>query len=831
MKTFAKRLTSTLLVLMLAVTSVPIAAEDTEDHIHSEDCTHDTITAAAEEAEGENTAESTPAVSGVIGESNVEWDLDPSTGRMVFTGSGDCEPFTSADDQPWAAVREKITEVWFYDMETLTISDLAYWFDGCSSLVTAEIPYTTPVIGTRAFADCPALQTVMLYYMEETFSIAESAFSVSEPAVLEVRYVTSSDTTLETLSAYDWHSDNRMAYYTDVYGIMTLATSTCFSCGKTCTYILDYEQWTSSQHAVRWWCTNCGNDMNQGTRAGAHKMSNGICTLCGYDDGSGDSGWDDDDDSSCTHSRIDIEWDGCYWEEYCRYCGLTVASGIEHLDPYTEWIGCRWFDYCSGCDELLDTGADHSDTYTEWEGCLWYEYCDGCDLLMDSGGSHGSTYREWSGCTWSDYCNNCDTLMKSGTSHGTYTYSAWENYSSSQHRRLYACSVCGVGSYEYGYHSTTTEYEPYSSTQHIVSTSCSVCPYSTGSGSYANHTFSYGSWSNYSSSQHYRSKICNGCGYSTYEYASHSLSYGSWTSTGSSQHRRTVSCSCGYSTTETKSHSLSYGSWTNYSSTQHLRTASCSTCRYSGYDYADHSLTGGSWTSISSAQHSRTGTCTCGYSGTETKSHSFSYGAWTSLSDSQHSRTVSCTCGYSSTEVDSHDLEYGTWISVSDSEHKRNVTCDCGYSKAEYGDHTDTDSDGYCDVCDHLTSRFSVTVPAYMTMVVSGDGNVYAATNAEIVNNSTAAVAVTDIEITTGNGWTLVPYTTEMADEKVDSRKIGFLLNGTDGYNGALHTDGRWTAAKDSSIPLEYDAVVSATSEVLKDEQVLTIVFVLDWAA
>ena len=38
-------------------------------------------------------------------------------------------------------------------------------------------------------------------------------------------------------------------------------------------------------------------------------------------------------------------------------------------------------------------------------------------------------------------------------------------------------------------------------------------------------------------------------------------------------------------------------------------------------------------------------------------------------------------------------------------------------------------------------------------------------------------------------------------------------------------------AEKDSSIPLSYVAVVSATSEILTDEQVLTIVFVLDWAA
>lgn len=615
---------------------------------------------------------------------------------------------------------------------------------------------------------------------------------------------------------------------------VSAAYADCPNCGEYCSFYTDYEQYTSKYHVNRGWCSNCGKDIWQGTNIGNHSMSGGVCTLCGYDDGSGDSGGSGDD--TCYHDRIDIDWDGCYWEEYCRYCGEVMASGIEHMDPYTEWEGCTWYDYCSGCDELLDYG-----------------------------GSHGSTYREWSGCTWYDYCRNCDTLMDSGTSHSTYTYGEWENYNSSRHRRTYACSSCGEGTYEYGYHTTQTEYTSYSSTQHQVTTSCTVCSYSTGSGSYESHDFSYGSWTNYSGSQHRRSVSCSDCGYSSYEYASHSLSYGSWTSTGSSQHRRTVSCSCGYSTTETKSHSLTYGSWTNYSDTQHRRSTYCSTCRYSSYDYASHSITTGNWTSISDTEHSRTGSCSCGYSGTETEYHDFSYGAWESYNDSEHRRTAACYCGYSgyeyadhehttetgmipvdetqhtitytcacghtAEEPEDHTFSYGDWTEFSSEEHSREASCECGYSDTEYDDHTDSDTDGSCDECGYITSRFSVTVPAYLLVVISQDGTVFSAVTAEIINHSTAAVAVTDISFTTGNGWTLVPYTTEMADEKVDSRQIGFLLNGTDGYHGTLANDGRWIAEKDSSIPLSYDAVVSATSEILKDEQVLTIVFVLDWAA
>ena len=84
--------------------------------------------------------------------------------------------FQSADDQPWAAVRDQITEVWFEDVETLTIPDLAYWFEGCVNLTTAELPLA-PVIGRHAFYNCPKLSTLTMYYGETVLnSIGEDAF-------------------------------------------------------------------------------------------------------------------------------------------------------------------------------------------------------------------------------------------------------------------------------------------------------------------------------------------------------------------------------------------------------------------------------------------------------------------------------------------------------------------------------------------------------------------------------------------------------------------------------------------------------------------------------
>ena len=346
------------------------------------------------------------------------------------------------------------------------------------------------------------------------------------------------------------------------------------------------------------------------------------------------------------------------------------------------------------------------------------------------------------------------------------------------------------------------------------------------------------------------------------------MSTGSWTSSNSTQHTRTSTCSCGYSTTETASHTLTYGSWTKYSSTQHKRTVSCSGCSYSTTEYANHSLTTGSWTSSSDTSHSRTTTCSCGYSTTETVAHSFTYGKWTEYDNSQHRRTETCSCGYSGYDYASHELTsgagikqkddaqhylihtcecgleveeaqnhsftYGDWTPSSDAMHVRDAACRCGFETEEAGYHYDDDFDGYCDDCSYLLTFFSVTVPANMSLTVSNDGEVYAATNAAVINNSSHAVEITAVTITAGDNWTLVPYDYNMADEKVNSRLIGFYLNGAEtrkiGATESLVLPDNWTIDRDDSFNLQYDAVVSATSDILQNEQVLTLVFIMNWA-
>ena len=553
------------------------------------------------------------AYSGYIGDSAVKWVLDPASGQLFITGSGDCDTFTSPNDQPWAALRTEIREVWFNSMDTLEIENLAYWFTGCTALETAEVPYATAVIGEGAFADCPSLYRLMLYYMDDPFTIAAGAFYSASLVPLEVDFIAASDAAAEIIYRYDWSAENRAAYFEDVYSMMLLASGYCNSCKGTYSYTLAYEQWTSSVHCIRHWCSNCGYDQAGGVLGASH-----------------------------SYSHYNSSYDRC------SYCGYLTAC--------THVVSCS-----------------HSSTTTTWV----------------------------TSCRYETYCRSCGAYLGSGTSHGQYTYGSWSYYTSSQHRRSYTCAYGDSGTYyEYSSHSATTSYSPYSSTQHSVFSYCSICA-TTISTSYASHTFSYGSWQNYSGTQHRRLKTCATCGYSEYEYSSHSLTTGAWASISDTQHRRTISCSCGYSTTET-------------------------------------------------------------------------------------------------------------------------------------GTHTDGDNNGFCDACGYEMTRFSVTVPASLSLTVSEHGTVYAANNAAIVNNSTGTVAITAVTVTTANGWTLVPYHSNMAVAKVDSKQIGFSLNAVQSSNTGnsemLPLSGAWQIAKGASLPLSYGAVVSAMSQPV-NEQVLTVIFVLNWAA
>ena len=76
-----------------------------------------------------------------------------------------------------------------------------------------------------------------------------------------------------------------------------------------------------------------------------------------------------------------------------------------------------------------------------------------------------------------------------------------------------------------------------------------------------------------------------------------------------------------------------------------------------------------------------------------------------------------------------------------------------------------------------------------------------------------------------------MPFEYNMAAAKVDSKLIGFAIGGassaTEGEAESLALTGDWSIGAGSTMPLDYDANVSATSVGI-DEQVLSVVFVVE---
>ena len=131
-----------------------------------------------------------------------------------------------------------------------------------------------------------------------------------------------------------------------------------------------------------------------------------------------------------------------------------------------------------------------------------------------------------------------------------------------------------------------------------------------------------------------------------------------------------------------------------------------------------------------------------------------------------------------------------------------------------------------------ITEVFSVTVPVTLPLVVDEGGEVHTGA-AEIINASTGAVVVSSVSISTKNGWQLVPFATDMAHEKVDAKLLGFKINGVQtSKNGSAETfslAAPWEIAENSRLPISYDAVVSAVSKAITEQEVLSVVFVLEW--
>ena len=132
-----------------------------------------------------------------------------------------------------------------------------------------------------------------------------------------------------------------------------------------------------------------------------------------------------------------------------------------------------------------------------------------------------------------------------------------------------------------------------------------------------------------------------------------------------------------------------------------------------------------------------------------------------------------------------------------------------------------------------ITELFSVTVPATLPLVVDETGKVYVAA-ASIVNNSTGDVKVSSVSVTSKNGWEFVPYSTNMAKAKVDAKQVGFKINSSEtsktGDSEVFTLAAPWTVKEADALSINYDAVVSAVSQPVTGQEIMSVVFVLEWA-
>ena len=343
--------------------------------------------------------------------------------------------------------------------------------------------------------------------------------------------------------------------------------------------------------------------------------------------------------------------------------------------------------------------------------------------------NHSSTSTVWvTGCDWEKECTNCGAVTSTGTTHGPYNYGSYTYYSTTQHRRTKVCNYGDYSTYEYGSHSTTTQYDQYSASQHKYYSYCATCASAIGSVSYESHDFTT------TTSGGKIISVCNDCGYTKETVQTFTVTFNANGGSGapSSQTKTygvtltlssVVPTRSGYNFvgwgTASTSTSPSYSAGGSYTSNASITLYAIWSCPHSSA--TTRYVTGCDWER----------TCdTCGTTlSTGTTHGPFTYSAWEYYSTSQHKRYKNCDYGdYSELQYQGHSLET-RFEQYSSSQHKYYSYCtDCNSTvgSASYEAHnlsmTTTDSD-YIYTCTECGYSYSVKKTYTVTYNANGGIN------------------------------------------------------------------------------------------------------------
>lgn len=135
-------------------------------------------------------------------------------------------------------------------------------------------------------------------------------------------------------------------------------------------------------------------------------------------------------------------------------------------------------------------------------------------------------------------------------------------------------------------------------------------------------------------------------------------------------------------------------------------------------------------------------------------------------------------------------------------------------------------------------ATFSVVVPTTLPISVDADGNVTTATDATIINNSSAPVAVTKVELASLSDWTLAAYSRDILNLPVDAKQFGLQMNIGDktvatsnsGTSDVLSDSLNARIVKGQNCAVNYNALFPARTAAVSDTQIANVVFTVAWA-